>query len=117
MVETAWEVKKLLEDKGVDVSVVNARFIKPIDEAMLSETVGRHHFIVTMEEGILTGGFGQSVSHWCQENAKDVHVIKNIALPDKFIEHGSVDLLKKKYEIDALSIAKKIAEWRQNERA
>ena len=44
-------------------------------------------------------------------------VIKNIALPDKFIEHGSVDLLKKKYEIDALSIAKKIAEWRQNERA
>ena len=117
MVETAWEVKKLLEDKGVDVSVVNARFIKPIDEAMLSETVSRHHFIVTMEEGILTGGFGQSVSHWCQENAKDMPVIKNIALPDKFIEHGSVDLLKKKYEIDALSIAKKIAEWRQNERA
>ncbi len=117
MVETAWEVKKLLEDKGVYVSVVNARFIKPIDEAMLSETVSRHHFIVTMEEGILTGGFGQSVSHWCQENAKDMSVIKNIALPDKFIEHGSVDLLKKKYEIDALSIAKKIAEWRQNERA
>ena len=117
MVETAWEVKKLLEDKGVYVSVVNARFIKPIDEAMLSETVSRHHFIVTMEEGILTGGFGQSVSHWCQENAKDMPVIKNIALPDKFIEHGSVDLLKKKYEIDALSIAKKIAEWRQNERA
>lgn len=117
MVETAWEVKKLLEDKGVDVSVVNARFIKPIDEAMLSETVSRHHFIVTMEEGILMGGFGQSVSHWCQENAKDMSVIKNIALPDKFIEHGSVDLLKKKYEIDALSIAKKIAEWRQNERA
>ena len=117
MVETAWEVKKLLEDKGVDVSVVNARFIKPIDEAMLSETVSRHHFIVTMEEGILTGGFGQSVSHWCQENAKDMPVIKNIALPDKFIEHGSVDLLKKKYEIDALSIANKIAEWRQNERA
>lgn len=117
MVETAWKVKKLLEDKGVDVSVVNARFIKPIDEAMLSETVSRHHFIVTMEEGILTGGFGQSVSHWCQENAKDMSVIKNIALPDKFIEHGSVDLLKKKYEIDALSIAKKIAEWRQNERA
>ena len=87
------------------------------DEAMLSETVSRHHFIVTMEEGILTGGFGQSVSHWCQENAKDMPVIKNIALPDKFIEHGSVDLLKKKYEIDALSIAKKIAEWRQNERA
>lgn len=117
MVETAWEVKKLLEDKGVDVSVVNARFIKPIDEVMLSETVSRHHFIVTMEEGILTGGFGQSVSHWCQENAKTMPVIKNIALPDKFIEHGSVDLLKKKYEIDALSIAKKIAEWRQNERA
>lgn len=117
MVETAWEVKKLLEDKGVDVSVVNARFIKPIDEVMLSETVSRHHFIVTMEEGVLTGGFGQSVSHWCQENAKDMPVIKKIALPDKFIEHGSVDLLKKKYEIDALSIAKKIAEWRQNERA
>ena len=117
MVETAWEVKKLLEDKGVDVSVVNARFIKPIDEAMLSETVSRHHFIVTMEEGILTGGFGQSVSHWCQENAKDMSVIKNIALPDKLIEHGSVDLLNKNYEIDALSIAKKIAEWRQNERA
>lgn len=117
MVETAWEVKKMLEDKGIDVSVVNARFIKPLDEAMLSEIVNTHHFIVTMEEGILTGGFGQSVSHWCQENAKNMPVIENIALPDKFIEHGSVELLKKKYEIDALSIAKKIAEWRQNERA
>ncbi len=117
MVETAREVKKMLEDKGIDVSVVNARFIKPLDEAMLSEIVNTHHFIVTMEEGILTGGFGQSVSHWCQENAKNMPVIENIALPDKFIEHGSVELLKKKYEIDALSIAKKIAEWRQNERA
>lgn len=117
MVETAWEVKKMLEDKGIDVSVVNARFIKPLDEAMLSEIVNTHHFIVTMEEGILTGGFGQSVSHWCQENAKNMPVIENITLPDKFIEHGSVELLKKKYEIDALSIAKKIAEWRQNERA
>lgn len=117
MVETAEEVKRILDDRGISVTIVNARFIKPLDEDMLSEIVNTHRFIVTMEEGVLTGGFGQSISHWCQENAEVMPAVKNIALPDKFIEHGSVEMLKKKYEIDAVGIAEKIIDWRQHERA
>ncbi|MBU5479236.1 1-deoxy-D-xylulose-5-phosphate synthase [Eubacterium sp. MSJ-13] len=117
MVETAQETGKILNDRGINVTIINARFIKPLDEKMLSEIADTHQFIVTMEEGVLTGGFGQSVSHWYQENTEKMPAIKNIALPDKFIEHGSVGLLKKKYGIDALGIAEKIVDWRNHERA
>lgn len=117
MVETAAEVKELLQDKQIDATVVNVRFIKPLDEEMLAKIVSTHRYIVTMEEGVLTGGFGETVLHWCQDNAEDMPFIKNISLPDKFIEHGSVEQLKQKYGINAESIAEKIADWREHERA
>lgn len=111
MVETAVKVRKILLQHGIDVTIVNARFVKPLDEEMLSDIGRNHRYIITMEEGILTGGFGESVSHWYQENAPQMPFIRNIALPDKFIEHGSVEMLKKKYKIDAEGIAEKIMDF------
>lgn len=115
MVETAIEVRELLKREGVTVSVINARFAKPLDEEMLCEVFKAHSVIVTMEEGIQSGGFGEAVAAWHQDRRtfqgqlldKEAKVCI-IALPDKFIEHGSVKELKKKYHLDAESIAKKV---------
>ena len=90
--------------------MVNVRFVKPVDEEMLEEVVQRHSLVIPMEEGVITGGFGEYVAAWCQNREVSVHPV---ALPDKFIEHGSVNLLKKKYFLDAESIANRIMqEWR-----
>ena len=111
MVKIAEQVRKNLKEIGYSCTLVNARFVKPLDEEMLSDIGRNHRYIITMEEGILTGGFGESVSHWYQENAPQMPFIRNIALPDKFIEHGSVEMLKKKYKIDAEGIAEKIMDF------
>lgn len=106
MVETAMEVREGLKKSGHAVSVVNVRFVKPLDEEMLQKAAQGHSLIVPMEEGIRTGGFGEAVAAWYQ-NWKEVTVCP-IALPDQFIEHGSVELLKKKYRLDTESIVEKI---------
>lgn len=106
MVETAVEVREVLKKQGYLVSVINVRFVKPLDEEMLEEVAQKHTVIVPMEEGVISGGFGQTVATWYQK--EDRITVCPVALPDQFIEHGSVDILKKKYQIDADSIAKRI---------
>ena len=109
MVETALEVREILKKQGFSVSLVNVRFIKPLDEALLDELPEKHSVVITMEEGIYTGGFGQSITARYQScNTMAVHAV---ALPDQFIEHGSVKLLKEKYQLDAAGIATKVEPW------
>lgn len=105
MAETAVEVADMLLDHDMDVSVINIRFIKPFDTQLLDELKKAHTHIVTLEEGVLTGGFGHAVEDYYKND--DVEVCC-VGLPDKFIEHGSVDILKKKYRIDAESITEMI---------
>lgn len=105
MVETAMEVYHLLRTKGWEVSVVNMRFVKPLDDGLLQELLQEHSTVVTLEEGVVTGGFGEGVAAWYED--KDMTVCQ-VALPDQFIEHGSVKELKEKYGLDAESIAGKI---------
>lgn len=105
MVETAVEVWELLRDKGYSASLVNVRFVKPVDEEMLEEVVQKHSLVIPMEEGVITGGFGEYVAAWCQNRDVAVHPA---ALPDKFIEHGPVSLLKEKYRLDAKNITEEI---------
>lgn len=106
MVETAVEVRERLQEFGYDVSLINARFVKPLDEETLEEIMQEHTLVVPMEEGVITGGFGQAVAAWYQ-GKKDIMVCP-VALPDCFIEHGSVSVLKKKYGMDAEGIVEKI---------
>ena len=89
--------------------------VKHLNEEMLCKVLKSHSVIFTMEEGIQSGGFGEAVAAWQQYRRtfqrqlldKEAKVCI-IALPDKFIEHGSVKELKKKYHLDAESIAKKV---------
>ena len=110
MVETAEEVRVILEEKGWKVSVVNVRFISPMDESMLEELLQNHSLVVTLEEGVVTGGFGEGVAAWYEGKEMTVHPI---GLPNQFIEHGSVKELKEKYGLDKESVAKKILAWKE----
>ncbi len=111
MVRTAEEVRDILRSKNIKCSLVNARFVKPIDEFAVKWAAENHKVVVTMEENVLSGGYGERV-----RNAFDLIDTKarliNIALPDEYVEHGSIDILKKELKIDAKSIAEKILELR-----
>lgn len=108
MVETALQVRQKLEENGLQVSVVNMRFVKPFDEELLRQLPQEHSMVITLEEGVASGGFGEGVAHWYGDAEMEVH---SIALPDQFIEHGSVRELKEKYGLDGESIARNILSW------
>ena len=107
MVETACVVRKLLKEKGLNVSVINARFVKPFDFMAVHKCCRSHHLLVTMEENVRSGGFGEAVCQYVSESRADISVL-NIALPDDYIEHGNVSILKAEAGIDAQSVAERI---------
>ena len=107
MVETALAVHEILKEKGFDATIVNARFIRPFDTEMLKEQLPSHELLVTMEENVRSGGFGEHVESYVSEHFPGQKVL-TIAIEDEYVEHGNVDLLKKKLGIDAASIAERI---------
>ena len=109
MVETAVEVREKLKADKINATLVNARFIKPLDTRILDRLALKHKKIVTMEENVKNGGFGMAVSEYMQEHHPEVRV-QISALPDAFIVHGNPKLLKAKVGIDADSIYEAIKE-------
>lgn len=107
MVKVAGEVSELLSKKGITPTIVNARFIKPLDTDTIAELSGTHELIVTLEENVENGGFGQSVLSFVNNFTAKTKVL-NIALLDEFIEHGKTDELLHIYGMDAESVCKKI---------
>lgn len=107
MVRTAHEVRQSLKRKGFECTLINARFVKPLDEERLLELTKDHKLIVTLEENVLDGGFGERVSEFYEATNSEVSVM-NIALPDAYVEHGNVEILKRECGIDAETIEKKI---------
>ena len=109
MVEEAVKVRELLMQQGVHVSLINMRFAKPIDEEVLLEASKNHSLIVTLEENVACGGFGEKILA-----AANAHGLQNrilsIALPDAYIEHGSVEALKEKLGLDPAGIRDRIWE-------
>ncbi|MGN0388010.1 MAG: 1-deoxy-D-xylulose-5-phosphate synthase [Suilimivivens sp.] len=103
MVKTAVEVRKRLHEEGFSCSVINARFVKPIDENAVEYAARHHRLLVTMEENVASGGFGEKVREYFDGLTTDCKLI-NIAIPDEYVEHGNVDLLKKEIGIDDESI-------------
>jgi 1-deoxy-D-xylulose-5-phosphate synthase len=102
MLELAMELAKELEIKGLDAGVVNARFIKPLDSNLVKEQVDGAEKIITLENGALTGGFGESLEVEIGKYGKGISVMK-YGWPDEFVEHGSVEQLK---EIHGLTVNK-----------
>lgn len=107
MVKVALDVREQLKDKGYSCSLINARFVKPIDEEAVREACREHKLIVTMEENVLSGGYGEKVRNYVDAIGVNTRVL-NIAIPDEYVEHGNVDLLKQEIGIDADSIVKKV---------
>lgn len=109
MVETAVLVREiLLQEKGIDATVVNARFAQPFDAEMLDRELSEHRLLVTMEENVRSGGFGEHVESWVSEHHPGQEVLC-ISVPDAYVEHGAVPVLKKMLGLDPESIAEKIA--------
>ncbi len=109
MVKTGEAVRDSLKEKGFGVSLVNARFVKPIDEEAVGEACRDHELIVTMEENVACGGYGEKVLDYMNRSGCRSRVL-NIAIPDAYVEHGNVELLKQEIGIDAGSIVERICE-------
>lgn len=113
MVPIAMKARDILHSKGINCTVVNARFVKPIDEKMIVNLSKGHSVIATLEENVLCGGFGEKVRNFADENGIASKII-TIGLPDEFLEHGSVDILQKASGIDAESVVNRICEMLEN---
>ncbi|SOC36126.1 1-deoxy-D-xylulose-5-phosphate synthase [Ureibacillus acetophenoni] len=101
------EAAEELSEKGIHVQVVNARFIKPMDEGMLHEIMSSKMPILTVEEAVLQGGFGSAVLEFASDN-NYYNSIERIGIPDLFVEQGSVDLLLNEIDITKEEIIKRI---------
>lgn len=104
MVEVACKVRTLLREGAYRVSVINMRFVSPIDTDLLDDVAEKHRVIVTLEENIHDGGFGEKVAAYYAECGKKVQ-LKNIALPNHYIEHGDPEVLREKYGLTAEKVA------------
>ena len=109
MVKTAEQVRRNLKGIGYSCTLVNGRFIKPVDTDILEELAKDHRLIVTMEENVRSGGFGERVQDYIVDRELPVHVLE-ITLPDEYVEHGNASLLYEEVGIDADSVTKRIIE-------
>ncbi|MGB2629807.1 MAG: 1-deoxy-D-xylulose-5-phosphate synthase [Candidatus Omnitrophota bacterium] len=105
MVNTALEVGELLSRKGIEASVINARFIKPLDGQMLEDVFRKVKKIITIEEGIVSGGFGTAVLEFMEREKINNVEIRCLGLPDEFIEHGTREELLRKYHLTPDEVA------------
>ena len=109
MVKTAERVREKLKAEGMQVSLVNARFVKPIDEEAVREACREHRLIVTLEENVSAGGYGEKVLRLLSGEQMAADYLQ-VALPDAYIEHGNVEKLKSEIGLDPDSICQSIRE-------
>jgi len=108
MVSAAVQAAQELASRGLEATVVNARFAKPLDSELILDLVRRIKRLVTVEENTLSGGFGSSVVDLLQKSGTHDVQVKSIGLPDEFVEQGNQALLRGKYGLDAEGIAKQV---------
>ena len=107
MVSTGEHVREKLKEKGQPCTLVNARFVKPLDTDMIDRLCKTHKLIVTMEENVLRGGMGMYVTKYIHEKHPEIRVIQ-IALPDAYVEHGNVSVLREMLGINSDSVIRRI---------
>ena len=104
MVSTGEHIVEKMAKKGVKLSLVNARFAKPIDTDILDSLAEKgYRKILTLEEGVRSGGYGEAVLSYMEAHHKEI-VVENITLPDAYVEHGDISTLRKMLKIDSDSI-------------
>lgn len=107
MIPAAVSVRESLKEKENACTLVNARFVKPIDEDMVRGLAAGHKLLVTLEENVASGGYGEKVRELADRENLGVKVL-TITVPDEYVEHGNVDILKKEIGIDSASILERI---------
>ena len=108
MVPVALEAAQELASKGIEATVVNARYAKPLDSELILELAGHTKRMVTVEENTLSGGFGSGVTELLQESGISDVQVKSLGIPDEFVEQGSQAVLRAKYGLDAAGIARQV---------
>lgn len=107
MVKQSIEAVDILNKSGINPTVVSARFLKPIDEKLIMDLAKNHKYIVTVEDNVLTGGFGSRINKFIIDNKLDNEII-NIGIKDEFIPHGDVNVLYEQCGISPSGIAQQI---------
>ena len=109
MMEESYKVWEKLKAKGYSCSLINSRFVKPMDEDVLQQMAKNHSLFVTVEEGVVKGGYGEAVANYISKEELPVKVLVN-GIPDQYVEQGSIGLLRKEISLDADSIVLKTVE-------
>ena len=109
MAETAEQVWNMLKEAGYSCTLVNARFVKPLDAELLNRLAEDHSLFVTIEENVLAGGFGEHVLEYTENNDLNVKVW-NVAISDDYVEHGNVEVLRKEVGLGADAIFRQITD-------
>lgn len=107
-VRAALEAADLLILESIECAVINARFAKPLDNELILGVAGKTNRVLTIEENTLAGGFGSSVLNLLVQNGMGQVKVECIGLPDRFIEHGSPELFRSKFDLDSTGIVRRI---------
>jgi 1-deoxy-D-xylulose-5-phosphate synthase len=109
------QAAEILAKEGIEVAVINARFIKPLDDELIAKYCRPFTKIITVEEGSLAGGFGAAIMERVQElGIRDV-AFHRIGIPDEYVHHGAQEVLRAQYDLDANGIAKRVREFLKDE--
>lgn len=109
MVNTALKLSDKLREQGLEIGVVNMRFAKPLDTELLTEHANKYSKLITLEEGVLSGGVGGAVLEFLNTNGLlKVTEVLNLGLPDAYVPHGDKKLLLRDIELDEEAIASKV---------
>lgn len=109
MVKTAEQVRILLKSMGYFCTLINVRFVKPMDTELLDQLAENHTLFVTIEENVENGGFGEHVaSYFSEKQTAQIPKVIKIAINDLYVEHGNVEILKKELGLDVESVLRRI---------
>jgi 1-deoxy-D-xylulose-5-phosphate synthase len=106
----AMEAAEMLAKEDINVTVINARFIKPLDDELISKYCQPYSLVITVEEGSLAGGFGSAIMERCEQlGLRDVR-FHRIGIPDEYVHHGTQDVLRAQYDLHGEGIARRVRE-------
>lgn len=114
MVRTAVQVTENLRNRGYEPTLVNIRFVKPLDMDLLEILREDHSLIVTMEENVKSGGFGEQVMTYYGSRLHSP-AVRIVAIEDKFVPHGSVEDLMHQQQMDSASVTERILQWKEEQ--
>jgi 1-deoxy-D-xylulose-5-phosphate synthase len=107
----AYEAAQMLAKENVEVAVVNARFIKPLDDELIARFCKPYTKVITVEEGSLAGGFGSALMERAQQLGLENVEFHRIGIPDEYVHHGAQEILRAQYDLHADGIARRVREF------